>query len=208
MRITRRPRDCTRRGPPTGRPATDDDPTCAGGAARAEAAERWSSPWWSPRWSSPRWPEVGSRSARPERPGGTRGRARVATTTAIPTIRIRFIAGWIAGDRFRTPRHHRARGADAPAEHGLGHTGRRRSGHGRSAAPRETACRHVFRPSSAAGSRQPSPDGSARRSRAARRPRPQLVERAPTMVAVASAGPVPVSWRSDVNGIPLTRAPR
>src|ERR1041385_3044917 len=29
-----------------------------------------------------------------------------------------------------------------------------------------------------------------------------------TMVAVASAGPAPVSWRSDVNGIPLTRAPR
>ena len=29
-----------------------------------------------------------------------------------------------------------------------------------------------------------------------------------TIVAVASAGPVPVSWRSDVNGMPETRAPR
>src|SRR4051812_11427863 len=29
-----------------------------------------------------------------------------------------------------------------------------------------------------------------------------------TIVAVASAGPRPVSWRSDVNGIPDTRAPR
>ena len=29
-----------------------------------------------------------------------------------------------------------------------------------------------------------------------------------TMVALASAGPEPVSWRSDVNAIPLTRAPR
>jgi hypothetical protein len=29
-----------------------------------------------------------------------------------------------------------------------------------------------------------------------------------TIVAVASAGPLPVSWRSEVNGIPETRAPR
>jgi hypothetical protein len=29
-----------------------------------------------------------------------------------------------------------------------------------------------------------------------------------TIVAVASAGPEPISWRSDVNGIPLMRAPR
>ena len=29
-----------------------------------------------------------------------------------------------------------------------------------------------------------------------------------TIVAVASAGPLPDSWRSDVNGIPETRAPR
>jgi len=29
-----------------------------------------------------------------------------------------------------------------------------------------------------------------------------------TIVAVASAGPEPVSWRSDVKGMPLTRAPR
>ena len=29
-----------------------------------------------------------------------------------------------------------------------------------------------------------------------------------TIVAVASAGPAPLSWRSDVNGTPLIRAPR
>src|SRR5947207_1196936 len=29
-----------------------------------------------------------------------------------------------------------------------------------------------------------------------------------TIVAAASAGPEPVSWRSEVKGIPLTRAPR
>jgi hypothetical protein len=29
-----------------------------------------------------------------------------------------------------------------------------------------------------------------------------------TIVAVASAGPPPDSWRSDVKGKPLTRAPR
>lgn len=29
-----------------------------------------------------------------------------------------------------------------------------------------------------------------------------------TIVAVASAGPAPVSWRSEVNGMPEIRAPR
>ncbi len=38
--------------------------------------------------------------------------------------------------------------------------------------------------------------------------RPSSARTARTIVAVASAGPAPVSWRSDVNGTPLTRAPR
>jgi hypothetical protein len=36
----------------------------------------------------------------------------------------------------------------------------------------------------------------------------QLGEDAWTIVALASAGPLPVSWRSEVKGIPETRAPR
>ena len=36
----------------------------------------------------------------------------------------------------------------------------------------------------------------------------QLAEDAGTIVALASAGPLPVSWRSDVSGMPLTRVPR
>ena len=37
---------------------------------------------------------------------------------------------------------------------------------------------------------------------------PEFGERPWTIVAVASAGPVPVNWRSEVSGIPETRAPR
>ena len=36
----------------------------------------------------------------------------------------------------------------------------------------------------------------------------ELGEDAVDVVALASAGPRPVSWRSDVNGMPETRAPR
>ena len=52
-------------------------------------------------------------------------------------------------------------------------------------------------------------DASARGSRAARRVRaPSSPSTRWTMVAVASPGPSPLSWRSLVNGIPETRAPR
>ena len=38
--------------------------------------------------------------------------------------------------------------------------------------------------------------------------RPSSARTRCTMVALASAGPPPVSWRSEVNGRPETRAPR
>ena len=38
--------------------------------------------------------------------------------------------------------------------------------------------------------------------------RPSSASARCTIVAVASAGPLPVSWRSEVNGMPETRAPR
>ena len=44
--------------------------------------------------------------------------------------------------------------------------------------------------------------------RSTRSARPSSASTRCTIVAVASAGPVPVSWRSDVNGMPEMRAPR
>ena len=66
-----------------------------------------------------------------------------------------------------------------------------------------------LRRASAAGSSSPSPDASARRSRGGRPPRDRA-RRAPDgrSSRVASARPRPVSWRSEVKGMPETRAPR
>ena len=80
---------------------------------------------------------------------------------------------------------------------------------GRVSAPRGTGGQRRSRRASVGGSTPPSPDASARRSRAGRPPRrPSAASTRCTIVALASAGPEPVSWRSDVNGMPLTRAPR
>ena len=80
---------------------------------------------------------------------------------------------------------------------------------GRASARRGTGGTRRSRRGSGGGSTPPSPDasGTTFQSRTSFST-PSSARTRCTIVALASAGPVPVSCRSDVNGMPLTRAPR
>ena len=95
-------------------------------------------------------------------------------------------------------------------ERGRGHASDRDRRTCRCARPaRERQAGRDLERASACGSTSPCRDGSGRRSRAGRRRRPPSSTSVLwTIVALASAGPAPVTCRSDVNGSPETRAPR
>ena len=90
-----------------------------------------------------------------------------------------------------------------------GRGARRRSRAGREGARAGTAARLRPRRRSASGSTAPCPGwvGTTFQSTTSSS-RPSSARTRWTTVALTSAGPRPVSWRSEVNGIPLTRAPR
>ena len=95
------------------------------------------------------------------------------------------------------------------AERRVRRSGRPRSGAGRVRARRRTPSRPRSPRATARGSTSRCPGASGRRSRGGRsRSRPSSARTRCTIVAVASAGPDPVSCRSEVNGRPEIRAPR
>ena len=187
----------------------------AGSAARAPAVRKIAGP-------SPRIPSISVTRTSVTVPTATASWTMPESDVSVAASRIvlrrtgkRSICSTLSEQRLRrgrpgTPRRRRARGG--------GRTGRR-AGHARAGRSRRPGGRRRAREGTSPiasisarvgwrfDSAVPGCVGTRFQSRTPSSS-PSSASVRCTIVAVASAGPLPDSWRSDVNGIPETRAPR